>query len=114
MHFYIFCCFKIKRRDYPCELKLLKWITEDIEHKQNFTKIIISKIKLNRHNDILPYKYNNLSIDNNNNNNINIDNYINASYIDGPFDEDKKLFIATQDPLKETIFSEIIPGRRAF
>ena len=95
----------IKRRDYPCELKLLKWITEDNEHKQNFTKISNSKTKLNRHNDILPYKYNNVTIDNNNNNNINIDNYINASYIDGPLKEDKKLFIATQGPLSGTIFS---------
>ncbi len=94
----------IKRRDYPCELKLLKWITEDIEHKQNFTKITNSKIKLNRHNDILPYKYNNVTIDNNDNN-LNVDNYINASYIDGPFKEDKKLFIATQGPLSGTIFS---------
>ena len=57
----------IKRRDYPCELKLLKWITEDIEHKQNFTKITNSKIKLNRHNDILPYKYNNVTTNNDNN-----------------------------------------------
>ena len=23
----------IQRRDYPCELKLIKWITEDLEHK---------------------------------------------------------------------------------
>jgi len=93
----------IKRRDYPCELKLLKWITEDIEHKQNFTKISNSKTKLNRHNDILPYKYNNVTT--NNDNNININNYINASYIEGPLKEDKKLFIATQGPLSGTIFS---------
>lgn len=29
--------------------------------------------------------------------------YVNASYIDGPFQEDKKSFIATQGPLKNTI-----------
>lgn len=30
-------------------------------------------------------------------------NYINASYIDGPLEEDNKLFIATQAPIKSTM-----------
>ena len=91
----------IQRRDYPCELKLIKWITEDLEHKKYLIKIPNSQKKLNKYEDILPYEYNCVFIDENNQN---FDNYINASYIDGPFEEDQKLFIATQDPLKETIF----------
>ena len=92
----------IKRRDYSCELKLLKWITEDIEHKQTCIKISNSKTKLNRHNDILPYKYNCVTT---NNEIPNENNYINASLIEGPFKEDKNLFIATQGPLSGTLFS---------
>ena len=92
----------IKRRDYSCELKLLKWITEDIEHKQTCIKISNTKTKLNRHNDILPYKYNCVTI---NNEIPNENNYINASLIEGPFKEDKNLFIATQGPLSGTLFS---------
>ena len=92
----------IKRRDYSCELKLLKWITEDIEHKQIFIKISNTKTKLNRHNDILPYKYNCVTT---NNEIPNENNYVNASLIEGPFKEDKNLFIATQGPLSGTLFS---------
>ena len=92
----------IKRRDYSCELKLLKWITEDIEHKQTCIKISNTKTKLNRHNDILPYKYNCVTT---NNEIPNENNYINASLIEGPFKEDKNLFIATQGPLSGTLFS---------
>ena len=92
----------IKRRDYSCELKLLKWITEDIEHKQTCIKISNSKTKLNRHNDILPYKYNCVTT---NNEIPNENNYVNASLIEGPFKEDKNLFIATQGPLSGTLFS---------
>jgi protein tyrosine phosphatase len=32
-----------------------------------------------------------------------LQNYINASYINGPLDEDKNMFIATQGPLHNTI-----------
>jgi len=35
----------------------------------------------------------------------NHNNYINASYISGLFNEDKIIFIATQEPYKETVFS---------
>ena len=33
----------------------------------------------------------------------NLDNYINASYINGPIKTEEKLFTAKQGPLKETI-----------
>ena len=92
----------LKKHDYQCELKLIKWITEDEEHKNNFMKVGNKGTKINRHNDILPYKFNavpiNLEIKEKN-----LDNYINASYIDGPIKSESKLFIATQGPLKETI-----------
>ena len=92
----------MKRHDFGCELKLLKWITEDEEHKKNFIKVGNKGQKINRHNDILPYEFNVVPKD------ISLpfktlSNYINASFIDGPFKENNKLFIATQGPLKETI-----------
>ena len=92
----------LTRHDYGCELKLIKWITEDEFHKNNFIKIGNKGTKINRHNDILPYTFNAVPLDLNVSEK-NLDNYINASYIDGPIKEDSKLFIATQSPLKETI-----------
>ena len=93
----------INKHDYNCELKLIKWITEGEEHKKKFFKISNSS-NLNRHNDILPYKYNIVKI---NDSEINIDDYINASYINGPFisTTDKNMFIATQGPLKNTVYN---------
>ena len=93
---------ELTKHDYHCELKLIKWITEDDEHKENFIKIGNKGTKINRHNDILPYTFNAVPI-NLNIKEKNIDNYINASYIDGPIKKEEKLFIATQGPLKETI-----------
>ena len=92
----------LTRHDYGCELKLIKWITEDETHKNNFIKIGNKGAKINRHNDILPYIFNAVPLDLNITEK-NLDNYINASYIDGPIKKESKLFIATQGPLKETI-----------
>ena len=71
----------LTRHDYGYELKLIKWITED--EMYNFIKVGNKGIKINRYNDILPYTYNAVPLDLN----IaekNIDNYINASYINDP------------------------------
>ena len=92
----------LTRHDYGCELKLIKWITEDETHKNNFIKVGNKGAKINRHNDILPYSFNAVPLDLNNTEK-NLDNYINASYIDDPIKKDSKLFIATQGPLKDTI-----------
>ena len=92
----------LTKHDYHCELKLIKWITDDDEHKNNFIKVGNKGTKINRHNDILPYNFNAVPL-NLNIQEKNIDNYINASYIDGPIKSEEKLFIATQGPLKETI-----------
>ena len=95
----------IENHDFACELKLLKWITEDEKHKNKFIKIDSKEKKLNRHNDILPYEYNIVPLDQNNSDKKDINNYINASYITSPFDNKSKLFIATQTPLENTISS---------
>ena len=95
----------IENHDFTCELKLLKWITEDEKHKNNFVSMnTIGEIKLNQYNDILPYKYNIVNLDNSKNE-INADNYINASYITNPLNNKQKIIIATQTPLKDTINS---------
>ena len=94
-----------ENHDFSCELKLLKWITEDENHKNKFIKIDTKQKNVNRHNDILPYEYNNVPVDKNNSEKNNISNYINASYISGPFDNQSKLFIATQTPSRDTIAS---------
>ena len=95
----------IENHDFSCELKLLKWITEDEAHTKNFIKIEKKLNKLNHLNDILPYEYNAVTIDKNNSNKNDINNYINASYISNPLDNKSELFIATQTPLHNTIFS---------
>ena len=92
--------------DFACELKLLKWITEDEKHKNNFVSFENSKkeIKLNQYNDILPYKYNNVPLEKNNKE-ININNYINASFITNPLNNKQNIIIATQTPMKDTMNS---------
>ena len=92
--------------DFACELKLLKWITEDEKHKNNFVSFENSKkeIKLNQYNDILPYKYNNVPLEKSNKE-ININNYINASFITNPLNNKQNIIIATQTPMKDTMNS---------
>ncbi len=92
----------LTRHDYGCELKLIKWITEDETHKKNYIKVGNKGTKINRHNDILPYTFNAVPLDLNISEK-NLDNYINASYINDPIRKKTKLFIATKGPLKETI-----------
>ena len=94
-----------ENHDFSCELKLLKWITEDENHKNKFIKIDTKQKNLNKHNDILPYEYNIVPMDKNNSEKSSISNYINASCIAGPFDNQSKLFIATQTPSVDTIAS---------
>ena len=53
----------LTRHDYGCELKLIKWITEDETHKNNFIKIGNKGAKINRHNDILPFTFNAVPLD---------------------------------------------------
>ena len=96
----------IENHDFACELKLLKWITEDEKHKNDFISLNFNtEIKLNQYNDILPYKYNIVNPDINNKEEININNYINASFITSPLNNKQKIIIATQTPLKDTINS---------
>lgn len=95
----------IARHDHDCELKLIKWITEDKEHKDKFVKIPKSKVKINRDSNILPYYYNIATT--NGQPFKDESNYINASFINGPFinDGDNNMFIATQAPLPDTLFA---------
>ena len=96
----------IENHDFACELKLLKWITEDEKHKNDFISLNFNtEIKLNQYNDILPYKYNIVNPDKNGKEEININNYINASFITNPLNNKQKIIIATQTPLKDTINS---------
>ena len=91
----------IEKFDHNCELKLLNWLIDDDEHKEKFLKA--PGIKLDRHSDISPYKFNYIPISNDEPPNT-INNYINASFIHGPFkNEDYNLFIATQGPLNQTV-----------
>ena len=60
---------------------------------------------MNQYNDILPYKYNIVNPDKNGKEEININNYINASFITNPLNNKQKIIIATQTPLKDTINS---------
>ena len=63
----------IENHDFACELKLLKWITEDEKHKNDFISLNFNiEIKLNQYNDILPYKYNIANPDINNKEEISI------------------------------------------
>lgn len=91
--------------DHDCEHKLIKWITEDKDHKDKFVKVPKTIIKVNRDSNILPYQYNAVTTDGQPFRDES--NYINASFISGPFlDEgDKNMFIATQAPLPDTIYS---------
>lgn len=87
--------------DYECEFLLLRYITETKAHRDLFPKETPGLLKLNRQPLALPYQYNAVPINKEiKSMDINLNNYINASYIAAPFN---KTFIAAENPKPETI-----------
>ena len=92
-----------EEHDFECEFKLLNWITNDSEHRNNLVDNSPEIKTKNRYQEIRPFNFNKVELKNN--------KYLNASYIDGPFENiDNKLFIAMQNPLPEDfeLFWEMI------
>ena len=76
-----------EEHDFECEFKLLNWITNDSEHRNNLVDNSPEIKTKNRYQEIRPFNFNKVELKNN--------KYLNASYIDGPFENiDNKLFIA--------------------
>jgi protein tyrosine phosphatase len=95
----------LNTRNLKSEFKILKLITETENHRKNQIEILKNiKRNNNRYLDILPFNFNYVPYQNNiyEQNNQN-EWYINASYINGPFINDEKCFIAAQAPLKNSI-----------
>ncbi len=95
-----------RNRNFENEFKLIKLITDSSNHKLQQIDIEKSlKRNNNRYSDILPYEFNVVPFQNSKNfeKNNQKDWYINASYINGPFVNDEKCFIAAQAPVKNTI-----------
>ena len=95
-----------RNRNFENEFKLIKLITDSSNHKLQQIDIEKSlKRNNNRYSDILPYEFNVVPFQNSKNfeKNNQKDWYINASYINGPFINDEKCFIAAQAPLKNSI-----------
>ena len=96
----------ICNRNLESEFHLIKLMTDSPIHKSLQIDILKSlKRNNNRYLDILPFSFNAVPFQNNlkfikDNQN---DWYINASYINGPFINDEKCFIAAQAPIEETI-----------
>ena len=92
-------------RNFQGEYNLLKIITDGEDHKNNQIALEKSLKRNNRYSDMLPYQYNIVpfQLQNTFTSENQHDWYINASYINGPFKSDEKMFVATQGPLKSTI-----------
>ena len=96
----------LNNRNLKSEFKLIKLITETENHKNQEIEILKNlKRNNNRYSDILPFNFNYVPYQNNINYNKENQNewYINASFINGPFINDEKCFIAAQAPVKNTI-----------
>ena len=88
--------------DHTCELQLIKWITDDEEHRNRLYKFP-NTTKVKHHSDDLPYEYNVVRVNSNDNKTTQA---INASYICGPsFEKGNHLFIAAQAPKDEEKFT---------
>ena len=88
--------------DHTCELQLIKWITDDEEHRNRLYKFP-NTTKVKHHSDVLPYEYNVVRVNSNDNKTTQA---INASYICGPsFEKGNHLFIAAQAPKDEEKFT---------
>ena len=96
----------LNNRNLKTEFKLIKLITETENHKNQEIEILKNlKRNNNRYSDILPFNFNYVPYQNNINYKKENQNewYINASFINGPFINDEKCFIAAQAPLKNSI-----------
>ena len=88
--------------DRTCELQLIKWITDDEAHRNRLYKFP-NTTKVKHHSDDLPYEYNVVRVNSNDNKTTQA---INASYICGPsFEKGNHLFIAAQAPKDEEKFT---------
>ena len=88
--------------DIKCEFLLLRYITEDDKHRKKLIKFINPAInKLNRYSTVIPYEYNSVPVCKDKKQR-DINNYINASFISGPFGI---TLIAAQNPMENTINS---------
>lgn len=88
--------------DHTCELQLIKWITDDEDHRNRLYKFP-NTVKIKHHSDELPYEYNVVRVNSNDNK---TSQAINASYISGPsFEKGNHLFIAAQAPKDDELFT---------
>lgn len=95
----------LNQRNFDAEFSLLKLITSTQEHKDNEVSLKRSfQRSQNRFSNMLPFKFNVVPYDECLPENSDPEKwYINASYIDGPFVTDEKMFIAAQLPLRGTM-----------
>ena len=71
--------------DIKCEFLLLRYITEDDKHRKKLIKFINPSInKLNRYTTVISYEYNSVPVCKDKKQR-DLSNYINASFITGPF-----------------------------
>eukprot|EP00357_Protocruzia_adherens_P027720 CAMPEP_0115046564 /NCGR_PEP_ID=MMETSP0216-20121206/48815_1 /TAXON_ID=223996 /ORGANISM="Protocruzia adherens, Strain Boccale" /LENGTH=352 /DNA_ID=CAMNT_0002429651 /DNA_START=38 /DNA_END=1096 /DNA_ORIENTATION=- len=92
-----------KFRKSETEFRLIKRITETEEHLKKLKGFDPANSKLNRYNDIIPFKKTSVTLKKECKETTST--YINANYINGALENEKGLFIATQGPTPSTVAS---------